>query len=294
MAFWALDKLWLGRARLVGGALLGFLLGLLALLVITPRYTAVMVVGPVSVQGPAAMGTPAARLEALRRNDPALMTDNLSDYDRYLQLLTSPASAELLIQRVPGLLPMLFPGHWNARDKAWRMPLAEWPAELFNRARGGAAWSAPTPADVAARIQKLLRVHVVGSTQMRELQLQYPDRGFALTLLFALHQAADNVLREEAARRSTAIRDYVTRQMETVRLAEHRAALTELLAAQERIQMLVAVDLPYAADIVEPPSAPTQPDVPQPTPILIIFAMLGLGAAAASLFWPRHLKLLPR
>jgi uncharacterized protein involved in exopolysaccharide biosynthesis len=130
------------------------------------------------------------------------------------------------------------------------------------------------------KLQKMLRIRVIGSTAMRELQLHYPDRGFGLTLLYAMHQAADNVLREEAARRSAAISDYLEKQLQNVRMQEHRAVLSELLASQERIRILVAVDLPYAADIIEPPTAPLQPDVPAPWPIVILGSLLGIFMTA--------------
>jgi uncharacterized protein involved in exopolysaccharide biosynthesis len=126
------------------------------------------------------------------------------------------------------------------------------------------------------------------------LRLKYYDRGFAITLLYALHEAADNVLREEAARRSAAISEYIEKQMPTVNLQEHREILSEILASQERIRILVAVDLPYAADIVEPPTAGLQPDSPQPWPIIIFGAVVGFMVTAfATTFYAatrKHLR----
>jgi uncharacterized protein involved in exopolysaccharide biosynthesis len=95
-----------------------------------------------------------------------------------------------------------------------------------------------------------------------------------------MHNAADNVLREEAARRSAAISDYIEKQLPTVNLQEHREILSEILASQERIRILVAVDLPYAADIVEAPTAGLQPDSPQPWPIIIFGGVVGFMATA--------------
>lgn len=286
-------QLWHARRRLLGGAMLGFLIGCMIILAVKPEYTVRMIVGPVSANGPAGMGTPAARIQELRREN---FTDNgaetLTDYDRYLQLLTSPAMAEILIRNVPEILPVLFPERWNAREKKWFLPLYAWPGELFNRARGGAAWQAPTPEELANKLDNMLQMRVIGTTPMRELRLRYHDRGFGQTLLFAMHQAADNVLREEAARRSASIVEYIEKQLQVVKLQEHRQVLSELLAAQERIKILVAVDLPYAADVVQPPSAPSQPDTPQPWPILVFGFILGLFGAALSVTWPQNKLLL--
>ncbi len=287
------QQLWHARWQLLGGAVMGCLVAAILILLITPKYTVTMVVGPVSANGPAGMGTPAARLQELRRsnyNEPTV--DTLSDYDRYLQLLTSPSTAQILIKQVPDLLPTLFSDRWNKSAREWQLPVSAWPGELIRRARGGNAWHAPTPEDLAKKLRGMLQTRIIGQTTMRELQLRYPDRGFGLTLLYAMHQAADNVLREEAARRSGAISEYLEKQLQTVRMQEHRDVLTELLAAQERIRILVAVDLPYASDIVEPPTAALEPDTPSPMPILIFGAFMGFFAAALHASWPRMHKLL--
>lgn len=283
-------QLWRARWRLVGGAIMGVLIGCIIVLSIRPQYTVRMVVGPVSANGPAGMGTPAARLQDLRREDTNAANsgmDTLTDYDRYLQLLTSAAMAENLIRNVPDILQTLFPDRWNAREKKWQLPLAAWPAEIINRARGGNPWQAPTADDLSNKLDELLQLRVIGATPMRELRLHYPDRGFGLTLLYAMHEAADNVLREEAARRSTSITEYIQKQLQTVRLEEHRRVLSELLASQERIRILVAVNLPYAADIVEPPNAPLQPDTPAPWPIIVFCSLIGTAASAFYTTWPR-------
>ncbi|HCM83827.1 MAG TPA: hypothetical protein DIS76_04605, partial [Rhodospirillaceae bacterium] len=210
-----LQQLWQSRWQLIGGAVMGLLIGAILVLIITPKYTVHMVVGPVSANGPAGMGTPAARLQELRRNSyNETAVDSLSDYDRYLQLLTSPSTAQTLINQVPDLLQTLFPDRWDGRKKEWRLPLSAWPGEIIRRARGGNAWRAPTPEDLAAKLQGMLQSRIIGATPMRELRLHYPDRGFGVTLLYAMHQAADSVLREEAARRSGAISEYLEKQLQ--------------------------------------------------------------------------------
>jgi hypothetical protein len=262
---------------------------------IRPEYTVHMVVGPVSASGPAGMGTPAARLQELQRDNGGVSTpETLSDYDRYLQLLTSPAVAAELIKKVPEVLPVFFHDRWNAKTKQWYLPWRAWPSEILNRARGGAPWQAPTPEDLAMRLDAMLQQRVIGATPMRELRLRYDDRGFAITLLYAMHEAADNVLREEAARRSAAISAYIEKQMPNVNLQEHREILSEILASQERIRILVAVDLPYAADIVEEPSAGLQPDTPQPWPIIIFGAVVGFMATAFATTFYDSLKRRPK
>lgn len=288
--------LWQSRWQLLGGAVMGFLIAAILILVITPKYTVRMIVGPVSANGPAGMGTPAARVNELRRNhyNEVVQADTLSDYDRYLQLLTSPSTAQILIKQVPGILQVFFPERWDAHKKEWHLPPSAWPGEIFRRVRGGGAWHAPTAEDLSARLKKMLQLRMIGQTPMRELELRYADRGFGLTLLYAMHQAADSVLREEAARRSGAISEYLEKQLQSVRMQEHRAVLTELLAAQERIRILVAVDLPYAADIVEPPTAPLEPDVPHPMPLLIFGTLFGFAASAVYASIPRMHKLLAR
>ena len=273
----------LGRARwrLLGGTLLGILIGGALVLSIRPQYTVHMVVGPISTNGPAGMGIPTAQLPDLERENAAGgSADTLSDYERYLQLLTSPAVAEKLIEKVPNILPAFFEDRWNAKNKTWYLPWRAWPAEILNRVRGGAPWHAPTADDLAARLEGMLQMRVLGATPMRELRLRYDDRSFAITVLYAMHAAADHMIREEAARRSAIISAYIEKQLPMAGLEEHRKILSEFLAAQERIRILVAVDLPYAADIVEAPSAGLWPDTPQPWPMIIFGGLIGFMATA--------------
>ena len=283
-----LNLLWHVRWRLLGGVVMGLLIGCAVVLSIRPQYTIKMVVGPISSNGPAGMGTPAAHLRDVEERENALNNgpEALTDYDRYLELLTSPAVAEELIKTVPDVMQTMFPDRWNAKEKEWYLPWRAVPAEIVNRVRGGAPWHAPTAEDLAQRLHIMLQQRVLGATPMRELKLHHRDRGFGISLLYAMHQAADNVLRAEAARRSAAISEYIEKQMPDVNLEEHRQILSEILAAQERIRILVAVDLPYAADIVEPPSAPVQPDTPQPWPIIVLGGLVGfLATAFATTFY---------
>lgn len=276
ISYSGLDTLWRARWRILGGTMMGLLIGCAAVLSIQPEYTVKMVVGPVSANGTASMGTPAAHLNEMEIGNASMANpESLSDYDRYLQLLTSPSVAENLISHVPGILPLFFPDKWDAKKKEWVLPWQAIPAEIINRARGGAAWQAPTADDLSSRLKAMLQQRVIGATPMRELRLRHADRGFAITLLYAMHQAADNVLREEAERRSVAISHYIEKQLETVKLQEHRQVLSEMLAAQERIRILVSVDLPYAADIIQPPATGQQPDTPQPWPIIIFGGLAG-------------------
>jgi len=119
--------------------------------------------------------------------------------------------------------------------------------------------------------------------------LRHRDRDTAIALLVALHRAADAVLREQAANRADAYIAYLDRQLARTTLAEHRSGLATLLGRQERARMLIAVDLPYAAEPVEAATAPLRPGWPNPVLVLplavVAGAAVGLMAAHARHGW---------
>ena len=81
--------LWEGWPILLGGAVLGLMLSVTALRLVTPQYTAVMVIGPTARVGAAAMG---ARLPVLigreaaaAASEPGPGDEILSDFARYCE-----------------------------------------------------------------------------------------------------------------------------------------------------------------------------------------------------------------
>lgn len=277
--------LWEGWPTLLGGAMLGVAVSVTALWLVVPQYTAVMVIGPTARVGAAAMG---ARLPVLigreaaaAASEPGPGDEILSDFARYLQLFTSIPVAERLMAD-PMLLRGLFPDRWDAEVGAWRPApgLLAGAKRLFLGIVGRTDWVEPDAERVASALQDRLVMDMVGSGPMRRLRLRHADRAMALRILGAAAQATDAHLRAEASRRSAAQIAHVRARLSGITVAEHRRALADLLSEQERIAMMIEVDLPLAADAIEPPAAAQRPDWPNPLRVVPVATLVGLVAGA--------------
>ncbi|MDQ2106549.1 hypothetical protein [Azospirillum isscasi] len=282
------EMLWEGWPILLGGAVLGLVLSVTALRLVTPQYSALMVVGPTARVGAAAMG---ARLPVLigretatAASEPGPGDEILSDFARYLQLFTSIPVAERLMAD-PVLLRGLFPDRWDHEAGGWRPapgPVAGAKRMLLTLV-GRTDWVEPDAERVASALQDRLVVDMVGSGPMRRIRLRHADRALALRILAAAAQATDAHLRAEASRRSAAQIAHVRARLAGITVAEHRRALADLLSEQERIAMMVEVDLPLAADAIEPPAAAQRPDWPDPLRVVPMAVLAGLAAGGVAI-----------
>ena len=90
-----------------------------------------------------------------------------------------------------------------------------------------------------------------------------------------LHETADGLiqygLRKEVNERIA----YLQKAMAEVRNPDHRRALTDLLMEQERLKMMVSIDQPYAAAMVEPSAISATPAWPDTTLVFLAFGVAG-------------------
>ena len=259
--------------RLVAACgLVALLLAVTGLRLVPAEHTASMVVGPTARTGVAAMGPrkPVHGADgAFGLAEPGPGDETLSDFARFLELLGSvPVAARLMAD--PALLPRLFPERWDAATGRWAAPSGVGPAvkRLLLALVGREDWVEPDAEALALRLRRALVVSPVSTGPMRRLALRHPDRAFALDLLGRITAAADAHLRAEAVRRSVAQIDFLRAKIASVTQIEQRRPLVELLAEQERVFLLIEVDLPLAADPIEPPSAARLPDWPDPLVVL--------------------------
>ncbi|WP_448206232.1 hypothetical protein [Azospirillum sp. sgz302134] len=274
-----------GWRILLGCVVVGLLLGVSAVRVAPAYHTASMVVGPTARLGAAAMG---ARLPVLLGHNTALSAaepgpgdETLSDFARYLELFASIPVAERLMADAD-LVRILFPDRWDAEAGRWRSPsgLLPWLKRLFLATVGREDWVQPDAERVSRALLDRLVVETVRTGPMRRISLRDPDRAVALRLLNAVATATDAHLRAEAARRSAAQIAHIKARLAGITVAEHRLALADLLSEQERVAMMIEVDLPLAADAIEPPAAASRPDWPNPVQVVPMAGLLGLVAGA--------------
>jgi len=252
-----------------------FLITVLLLQLTTPRYTVTAIVGPTAREGAAARST---RLPASFQDDDTVSLsliersddETLSDFARFMQLMTTPEIAQRLLDDTElDLRSHMTPG---TGPRAWLDKAARFLA--------GQKTSRELDAAALARIlRQRLTLNMIGRSAMREIVLRDADRDFAVKLVNALIAAADNHLKEQAMQRTASQIVYLRRALERVTMTEHRKTLASLLGLQEQTQMMLAVHLPFAADVIQTAQAPHAPDWP---PAALCFAVaLSFGFLAA-------------
>ncbi|MFV3131749.1 hypothetical protein [Niveispirillum sp. KHB5.9] len=267
--------------RLALCGLAGLALTLLALHLVTPRYTVSMVVGPPGRSGPAAMGPRAPALSpAAGRGiaEQGSADEVVSDFARYLALLTSVPVATRLANDAD-VMHGLFEDAWDKEAGRWRPPVG--PGAVLRRGlrllAGYEAWAAPDAVDLSRLLKKDLAVEAVNEGPLRRLVYRHEKREFALLLLTRLHAATETHLRDEAGRRLKAEMAHVNGRLAGMSNLDRSRQLTGMVAEQEETLMMLEVGLPYAADLLEAPAAPSLADWPNPVPLIPAGTLAGLG-----------------
>ena len=243
-----------------------------------PLYTASMVIAPT---GEAGAGGMAGRL--LQYGDLASLAginlpsaEAVSPFTQFTELVTSVTVAQRLQDKY-GVLQKLFERSWDAENKRWLPPegpvesVMGWVRGFFNLP----AWTPPSATSFAAYLEDELEISEVARSGMRKIAFRHEDPEFAVRLLHWIHEESDELIREEAQERTTRQIEYIERKLATVSIIEHRQSLTQLLSDQEKEMMMIQVDLPFSARIIEPPTASDEPTFPKPELFLAISLVAG-------------------
>jgi hypothetical protein len=111
---------------------------------------------------------------------------------------------------------------------------------------------------------------------MRWISYRHPDRDFALAVLARLHEAADGHLRARAGRQAEAQLVYLREALAKETVLEERRPLLDRIRDVERVRMVVDIDLPFAAEAIDRPSAAALADWPRPERIVGWASAVGL------------------
>jgi hypothetical protein len=233
----------LRRARLsiFGGLFVAFFMALGFLALAVPHYRAQMMVGPASPLN--------AMQPVSERADNFFMTaENTADFMRFENMVTGPHVAGLLLKDTK---------------------IAE---ALFAENESGPSWS---PARLSDYLRRRVHLDPVGDTRLRRMAYYHPDPVFAVYLLETIQKKTDELIRSKARTEIAQRLEYLNRSMQASREPEQRRNLATLLMEQERLLMMVSLDQPYAADIIEPASASFKPRWPQPVSVFAVFLLVG-------------------
>jgi hypothetical protein len=217
----------------------------------------------------------------------SLRTNPLSpDLEKFRVLFVSPQTASIMDSRFH-LLQKRFAG-WNQASQRWDMPplsLSNAPQRLVRWMFGRPLWRAPTAGDLAEVLSNQISIQKSETDPFLIATTTSDDPKMSEQLLYALTDAANGILRERAQRRAVQQIDYLSQQLQTISNAVHRQVLIELLSSQEQVLMLSRSDIPYAAQILTPPT--TQYDQPQPGVVLtlLIGVLVGLVIGVFAAFF---------
>ncbi len=257
-----LGDLWAAKWSVLVGALTGLLLAVLFMTVSVPHYRASMLVAPAERRtGP--------DIKALLPNNSSfavqymlnsLGSPETGDYVRFEHMLREPSVAAILAED-----KQVMDGVQQDRRFTFLAPEA-----------------LESGQELAVYLQDHVKVEPVGTSPLRRLVYDHPDRDFAAYTLARLHEVTDGIIRQEVRDRTASRADYLAKTLETVAHPDHRRALTSLLMEQEHVRMILAMDEPFAAIVAEPPSAGVKPQWPKRSIVFPVFAAVGmlLGFAA--------------
>lgn len=261
--------------RLIAATTLaGLLAGTLWMRLTQPQYTATMVIGPLANQGATGLGTRIAGSGAFARLPEG---EQMSDFGRLLAMLTSsPVAAALAADR--GVMRKVFADAWSEAAGHWREPEGWGPGlrRAVLRLAGRPAWIPPDMNQLAAHLRDRVRIARIEEMPLQRITYRHPDRAFALSLLARLYDMADERLRDEAGRRVSIRVEFLRNRLGTTTQVAHRAILADMLEDYERVLLTLGTDLPFAADLIEPPRAGVVPDWPDPMIVIPLTAGAGL------------------
>ena len=211
-------------------------------------------------------------------------SDAQTQFELFLEGLTTRESAERIVARHRDLLPRMFPGEWNADARQWEQPTGAVPNTV--RAVKGllgmdTSYRAPDGARVQQWLKREIAISKARDQRLTVVSLVTRDPDFGRALLAALHREGDNLLRERAVERANDYVAYLSGKLGEVTVADYRQTLVDALAEQEKTRMMASSDLPFAADPFGPPSTPDRPASPQPILTLAGAIILGLLTGVA-------------
>ncbi|MCB9987734.1 MAG: chain length determinant family protein [Rhodospirillales bacterium] len=250
-----LADFWRAKIYMLVGGGLGILAAVVFLMLAVPHYRATMLIAPTT-------GLTAVDITGLFPHNASFAAEYVAqnpgprestDFMRFEQMLRGASVARSLYQD-----DVIRRG--VVQEASFRMSA---PKDL------------PSPAYLAAYLQKHVKIEPVGLTPMRRLVYDHPDPEFAAYLLLAMHRAADDLIRADIAGKSAQRVAWLNEALGRAVHPDHKRALAALLIEQEQIRMILAMDEPFAAAITE--TAASSPRPLWPPKMLVILTALFAG-----------------
>ena len=278
--------------RIVAAAIGVFLILALIDLHTTPSVFAVkMQVTPVQGSGDQASSrvsslSSLAQLAGLNLSPSA--GQSASQFITYVDSMHSRDLADDLAKN-QDLMKSIFSREWDEQSQSWREPeptvlesVKGWIAQLLGSRP--LPWQPPD----GARLQDFLSggeglqiIKDIKRPDLVTIEYDTPDTQFGIKLLNAVNQAANDHLRKKALSRATQYIDFLSKELNTVTVAEHRMAIMQALSEQEKFKMSASSSAPYAAEMFDKPWASLTRLSPRPGQAYLLAILKGFFVGAA-------------
>jgi len=249
-----LGDLWQAKFWVLGAALIGMFSAFLFIQLSVPQYKASIILSPAAPMTGAETSSMLANddLFALRFLVQRLGPGQGSDFQRFENIYTGPSVAAILLSD-----QKILQGLRSDKSYVFAAPEQNW-----------------SPEKLSAYLKKRTRLEPVGTSNARRMVYFHQDGAFAKYMLSAIHHIADGLIRRDIREDSRARVDYLRSAIADTSNPEHRRTLTTLLMEQERLLMLVSIDQPYAASVVEPAAIGVKPEWPDTKLVYLAAALV--------------------
>ncbi len=141
-------------------------------------------------------------------------------------------------------------------------------------------WLEPKEQDLKAEeLSNYFKTHIafenLPSTRLRRIVYHHPERELAAYVVQRLHKVSDEIIRLHSLQDLKARIEYLNQALLQNMNPDHRQALTSLLIEQERTKMMASIDMPYAAQVIEPVSVSLRHKWPDYYLIFSVAILLG-------------------
>jgi len=233
-----------------------FLLSCFIVSFIPKKYTAYMVVSPVSHD---LKDKDKVEKEDLNRNNIT------KDFEKFVYLLDSSTVADKL-----------------AKDKRITKHISPsfslLSLILYNKIK-----SNDEKETIRKYLHKNMDIISVRNSSMKQIILKHKNDKFAKYLLNKIYKTADEAIKNKEKIKNSKEISFINESLKNNSISENRENFIKLLQHQLQIQTMLNVDLPYSADIVEESNVSSTPNSPS-IPLLITISTILLGGFFSCLF----------
>ncbi len=266
----------------IGGAC--FLAGVCYLHIVTPVYTATVMLSATQSQSQGVSGN-ISELASMAGVSIG-KGQSSSPFVLFPYTMNSRPVAQDIIRRSPEFMSIIFRNQWDATTGQWREPGGI--HVIFRAVKSilgfpNRDWKAPSDGELQDYIKEHVDAEVSTQKPVVTLTFRHENQAFASHFLQAVYESTDGILRRMALDRSSKYARYLQDQLQTAQLAELRQVMMQSLNEQETIVMMGNSDAPFAAQPIGSAVSSIQPTFPNVPIVLLLAAIMGLvlGCAAA-------------